>query len=60
MCRYECCVAGWASIAVGNSSLSLQALEMALQKRDVRPGLIHHSDQGVQYADTTYATVCAA
>lgn len=35
-------------------SLTLAALEMALQSRDVCPGLTHHSDQGVQYANTTY------
>lgn len=27
---------------------------MALQSREVRPGLIPHSDQGVQYANTAY------
>jgi transposase InsO family protein len=27
---------------------------MALASRDVRPGLIHHSDQGVQYASHAY------
>ncbi|WP_157507630.1 integrase core domain-containing protein [Ktedonobacter racemifer] len=27
---------------------------MALQSREVRPGLIHHCDQGVQYANTAY------
>jgi hypothetical protein len=29
-------------------------LEEALAMRDVKPGLIHHSDRGVQYASSTY------
>lgn len=37
-----------------DSSLSLQTVEMALSERDVPKGLIHHSDQGVQYANTAY------
>ncbi|GCE15030.1 IS3 family transposase [Tengunoibacter tsumagoiensis] len=45
---------GWHRGRGLESSLTLQALEMALQRRDVKPGLIHHSDQGVQYANTTY------
>ncbi|MGH7965347.1 MAG: IS3 family transposase [Candidatus Binatia bacterium] len=45
---------GWAlerSLATG---LSVRALRMALSRRRVRPGLVHHSDRGVQYASTTY------
>jgi putative transposase len=36
--------------------LTLNALDMALKNRDVEPlhGLIHHSDQGVQYASGDY------
>lgn len=45
---------GWSLGRGLDSRLSLQALEMALQSRDVCPGLIHHSDQGVQYANTIY------
>lgn len=30
---------------------------MALRTRNMQPGLIHHSDQGVQYAATDYVTV---
>jgi len=30
------------------------ALEEALATRDVKPGLIHHSDRGVQYASIAY------
>lgn len=45
---------GWHLGRCLDSSLSLHALEMALAQRDVPPGLIHHSDQGVQYANTAY------
>ncbi len=33
-----------------DTNLALGALEEALATRDVKPGLIHHSDRGVQYA----------
>lgn len=45
---------GWSLGRGLDHSLTLAALEMALQSREVRPGLIHHSDQGVQYANTAY------
>src|SRR5262245_17830118 len=37
-----------------NQSLSLRALERALTLRRPRPGLIHHSDRGVQYVSAAY------
>jgi len=37
-----------------DTALTLAALEMALQDRRPAPGLIHHSDRGVQYASATY------
>ena len=45
---------GWSLGRGLDHSLTLAALEMALQSREVKPGLIHHSDQGVQYANTAY------
>jgi putative transposase len=33
-----------------DTNLRLGALEEALATREVKPGLIHHSDRGVQYA----------
>lgn len=37
------------------ASLALEALEMALETREViRDGLVHHSDRGVQYACGDY------
>lgn len=42
-------VIGWALADHLQASLALEALEMALQTREVRPGaLVHHSDRGVQ------------
>ncbi len=35
-------------------ALPLEALEMAVRHRRPGPGLIHHSDQGSQYASTAY------
>jgi putative transposase len=37
-----------------DTSLSLKALHRALQSRNPPPGLIHHSDRGVQYAAADY------
>lgn len=37
-----------------DTALSLQALRMAIQNRNPQPGVIHHSDQGVQYAAHDY------
>lgn len=38
------------------SALVLEALRMALLRRRPRPGLVHHSDRGVQYASRDYTT----
>lgn len=45
---------GWALSRYITTDLSLNALRMALQTRRPGSGLIHHSDQGVQYAATEY------
>ncbi len=37
-----------------DTQLSLKALHMALQSRNPPPGVIHHSDRGVQYAAGDY------
>jgi putative transposase len=49
-------VIGWAFSRWIDTALTLQALERALTTRPVAEGLIHHSDQGVQYASTAYVT----
>jgi len=45
---------GWNLSKRIDTQLALGALEKALATREVRPGLIHHSDRGVQYASTAY------
>ena len=47
-------VIGWNLDAGLDDSLTLTALRMALRERSVRPGLVHHSDRGVQYASGEY------
>jgi len=47
-------VIGWHLGEGLDNSLTLTALRMALGERTVRPGLVHHSDRGVQYASGDY------
>jgi putative transposase len=47
-------VIGWHLGEGLDDSLTLTALGMALRERSVRPGLVHHSDRGVQYASGDY------
>jgi putative transposase len=47
-------VIGWHLGEGLDNSLTLTALRMALRDRAVRPGLVHHSDRGVQYASGDY------
>jgi putative transposase len=48
-------VVGWALETHLQASLALAALDMALGTRRPVPGLVHHSDRGVQYACGDYA-----
>ena len=45
---------GWALSRCIDTHLTLAALERALAVRHPPPGLIHHSDRGVQYASAAY------
>jgi transposase InsO family protein len=47
-------VVGWATSARPDSSLTIRALRMAIQRRQPSPGLIFHSDRGCQYASWEY------
>jgi putative transposase len=53
-------VVGWAIRASLETELVLAALHVALGRRRVAPGLIHHSDRGSQYASATYQETLAA
>jgi len=43
-------VIGYAVSTRLDTALTLEALRMAIARRRPNPGVIHHSDQGVQYA----------
>ncbi len=47
-------VIGWALDRTMEDDLTLAALRMALTQRSIRPGLVHHSDRGSQYASNQY------
>lgn len=53
-------VIGWALRRDMTTKLSLAALGMALKDREVQPGLVHHSDRGVQYAAEEYVETLKA
>jgi putative transposase len=50
-------VIGWELADHLRAQLALAALRMALASRTVKPGLIHHSDRGIQYACPAYIRV---
>jgi putative transposase len=47
-------VVGYAISQVLDTRLPLAALDVALAARQPAPGLVHHSDRGMQYASTLY------
>ena len=47
-------VVGWALERTLAARLPLAALEQAMAERQPPPGLVHHSDRGVQYASGAY------
>ena len=47
-------VVGWSVGPNVDQDLTLRSLDMALTERRPPPGLVHHSDRGVQYAATAY------
>ena len=51
---------GWALERYLEAELALAALQMALATRPIRPGLVHHSDRGVQYASQAYTNLLQA
>ncbi len=52
-------VIGWALAQHLGASVAVQALRTALLERQPAPGLIHHSDRGIQYACADYLTLLA-
>lgn len=49
-------VVGWAVDESLHAPLALAALDRAIAQRKPAPGLVHHSDRGVQYASEEYVT----
>lgn len=47
-------VIGWELSRRIDTALTVSALKMALSTRQIKPGLVHHSDRGVQYASAEY------
>jgi putative transposase len=50
-------VIGWELDRTLEDDLSLAALRMALRSRRPAPGLVHHSDRGIQYASCDYTNL---
>jgi transposase InsO family protein len=48
---------GWALQPYLEAELAVEALKMALTSREIEPGLVHHSDRGVQYASLVYTNL---
>ncbi len=47
-------VVGWSMKERPNQELVNEALMMAVEQRRPKPGLIHHSDQGILYSSSSY------
>jgi len=52
-------IVGWSMSDRMRVDLVADALKMALDRRQPRPALLHHSDRGVQYASTDYQALLA-
>jgi putative transposase len=50
-------VVGWALDRTLANRLTIAALEQAIAQRRPQPGLVHHSDRGLQYARGDYVTI---
>lgn len=53
-------VIGWALGRTLEDTLTLRAVRMALEQRRPAPGLVHHSDRGMQYASGDYTDLLRA
>jgi transposase InsO family protein len=55
--RYSRCAVGWSLGRNLTAQLTVGALQRAIEKRQPAPGLVHHSDRGVQYAAQEYVAI---
>ena len=51
---------GWELGDTLEASLAVAALRRAIASRAIQPGIVHHSDRGVQYASTDYVALLEA
>jgi transposase InsO family protein len=58
--RYSRKAIGWALDRSLTARVAVTALQQAIGQRQPPPGVVHHSDQGTQYASAEYAAVLAA
>jgi putative transposase len=50
-------VVGWKLDRTLAARLAIEALQQAIESRRPPPGLVHHSDRGIQYASTEYVSI---
>jgi transposase InsO family protein len=50
-------VVGWALDRTLAARLAVTALQRAITARQPKPGLVHHSDRGIQYASADYVAI---
>jgi putative transposase len=58
--RFSRRAVGWALDRTLAARLAVAALQQAITRRHPPPGLVHHSDQGIQYACQEYAEILRA
>ncbi len=52
-------IVGWSMRQTLHAEIALDALNMAVERQRPAPGLIHHSDRGIQYAAEAYRSALA-
>lgn len=57
MDRFSRDIVGWSVAASMAESLPLAVLRQAIRSRQPKPGLVHHTDRGGQYAGTQYRAI---
>jgi transposase InsO family protein len=55
--RFSRCAVGWSLDRNLTVRLTIAALQQAIEKRQPQPGLVHHSDRGMQYAAREYVEI---
>jgi transposase InsO family protein len=55
--RFSRCAVGWELGRQLTAQLTVAALRQAIEKRQPGPGLVHHSDRGIQYAAQEYTEI---